>query len=208
MNKKHISLITGLVLIFGLLLYSSFDTITVSDSQTRVVKINKSYLTFILALRKKSSFEKLLKSDTTNIISKEWNAFDFALEERFNPISWKLSANATYKLYITSEYLLDTVTIDQDIFINRNSLEIKSKLHEKVGFISDHTTTINASNEDNPLIITLSNSITYSRYLPYFLENYLQNRITNYNSEFISRIEEGLKGLSLIDFSENDESFH
>lgn len=201
MNKKYISILTA-VLVICLLFYSSFSNITVSDSQTRIVHINKSYLTFILALRKKSSFEKLLRSDTTNIISKNWDSFDFGLEERFNPTSWNLSANATYKLYITSEYLLDYITINQNIVISRNSLDIVSKLSEKTGFIDDHTTSINAINDSGPLIVTVSNNITYTRYVPYFFKDYIQSKVTNYNTEFISSLEEGLKNLSIIDFFE------
>jgi hypothetical protein len=202
MNKKYISILIAIVLLGSLFLHSSLTTISISDSQTRTVYIHKSYLTFILALRKKSSFEKLLRSDTTNIISKNWNSFDFGLEERFNPTSWNLTANATYKLYITSEYLTDYITINQDIKINKNSLDILSKLEEQTGFIQDHTTHINALNESGPLVITISNNITYTRYVPYFLEDYIESKVKNYNSEFLSRMEEGLKGLSIIDFSD------
>ena len=150
---KPIIVLVAVAALVGLLLCGWFLTeseLTVESSAQHEFTINERMPRVRKILVRTNAVKKIVAMADAELLDQKWLNMDFDLGGKIIDRDWNVDAAGQLEVVVNNSYLGDiNLTLDQDVDIRRDKMEVVSKLNNSSGSITEYDSSVKLTPDEN-----------------------------------------------------------
>lgn len=174
--------------------YFSLNNNSSHDCQSINFVIDKPYLLAVKELAKKESLEKIIQDNKGKLIYKQWESFVVDVPQRILRLrEYKIEGKLNFLMEKKDGDLGELkLPFEQNIFIDKNSFNIETKLSEEQKNIKVYNKKIIITPLEEKIQINIKNELTITKMIPFFLNDFMDKKVIEFNKNDLELLKNNL----------------
>lgn len=156
------------------------------------LELSVPYIRATMGLGKKESLERIVASGGAELVSREWEEFDFGLRKPPRLYSWELKGRGRFIVKGHSSEFKGEATMIQRVEIDREGVSVHASMENRSGFVSEYETDLSVTNSKRPLV-RVKSRIVYERIVPFWMCDDIDRKVIEYNKSRLESMVESVR---------------